>query len=71
MQHPSPLSCPRSALRATALALALMLIFGDLVQAQTNPAHPAGAAARGAPVTLNFVNAEIEAVARASRAPSP
>src|ERR1700709_2040882 len=36
-----------------------------LVMAQTSPRNPAGATASQAPVTLNFVNAEIEGVARA------
>jgi general secretion pathway protein D len=58
---PSPV--PRRVWRAGTLApiaLALALAFG-LATAQPNPATPA----RGAPVTLNFVNAEIDAVARA------
>ena len=60
--------CPTG--RTGALALALLLACG-LCTAQTSPAPvqsgvPSGvAAARGAPVTLNFVNAEIDAVARA------
>jgi general secretion pathway protein D len=59
MHIPLPLSLVRSPLRATALALALALAFG------LTPAQPTTTPARGAPVTLNFVNAEIEAVARA------
>ena len=59
MRHSLPYSPLGTPLRVTTLALALA--FG-LAHAQTAvPALPA----RGAPVTLNFVNAEIESVARA------
>jgi general secretion pathway protein D len=63
MQLSLPLLFRQNPLRLTALALALALAFG-LAPAQTSPASPASPT-RGAPVTLNFVNAEIEAVARA------
>ncbi len=74
MQHPLPLLRTGQPLRTTLLAAALVLAFG-LAAAQTTPAAPVAPAtpaspvgpapARGAPVTLNFVNAEIDAVARA------
>jgi len=60
MQFLTPLLSLRKPLRATALVLSLAVAFGLLAQAQ-----PAATPARGVPVTLNFVNADIEAVARA------
>ncbi len=66
MHHSLPPSLLRRHTRATALAVTLALACGLLAQAQPNAANTTkGAAARGTPVTLNFVNAEIEAVARA------
>ena len=72
MRHSKPYLALGTPLRLTTLALALLC---GLAQAQSStPAAPDAAAAaatanslpaRGQPVTLNFVNAEIEAVARA------
>ncbi|CAN5615959.1 type II secretion system secretin GspD [soil metagenome] len=56
--------------RLTASLVSTAMACGSLAApvaalAQTNPRNPAGATASQAPVTLNFVNAEIEGVARA------
>ena len=62
MQYPTPLSNVCKPWRTTALVLGLALAFGLLAQAQPTPASPI---VRGVPVTLNFVNADIEAVSHA------
>jgi general secretion pathway protein D len=61
MPHPSPLSTYCSLARHTTLVLALAACGWATAQTAGTAALPT----RGAPVTLNFVNAEIEAVARA------
>jgi general secretion pathway protein D len=71
MPTPSSFSSARLLARHTALVLALAACDWVSAQSATPPALPATSGpatalpARGAPVTLNFVNAEIEAVARA------
>ena len=68
--HHRPLPAPRrtASARLAPLALAAVLAAAPLTQAQTQPQSdepPMPATRAKAPVTLNFVNAEIEAVSRA------
>jgi len=69
MPHTLPFFTARTPFGASALALALALAFGVALAQNSVPtapsAQPATLPQRGVPVTLNFVNADIESVARA------
>ena len=68
----TPRRAKRAAARAGAAAMAATLMLSSLPLPAATPAKPAAGAPaprfRGAPVTLNFVNADIEGVARAMAA---
>ncbi|EHR69995.1 general secretion pathway protein D [Burkholderiales bacterium JOSHI_001] len=77
MPHPRPLPCTRPLRRAAPAVLAVLLLASAgpaPAQEQTNPRRSARAAGAtpamnsNAPVTVNFVNADIEAVSRAMAA---
>jgi general secretion pathway protein D len=73
MRHTLPIFTARTPFGASTLALALALAFGVALAQnslppqppQSTPPAPSTLPTRGVPVTLNFVNADIEAVARA------
>jgi len=67
----TPKRAKRAAARTGAAAMAAALLLSSMPLPAAPPAAPAGAPAprfRGAPVTLNFVNADIEGVSRAMAA---